>query len=399
MLKIIFKASCYIVCIPLFISCANKNNEKQEIEESLVIESDFLNKEIISRSKYLLSYPVDSTAFPRSMEQDQTTRGVKSKDWTSGFFPGSLMFLYELTSEKQFLDKALEWVKYVEKEKYNDRTHDMGFKVNCSFGNALKLTNNEAYAKVMVESANTLITRFNPKVGCIKSWDFGMDKWQYPVIIDNMMNLELLFEATQLSGDSTYYKIAVLHANNTMQNHFRSDNSSYHVLDYDPETGEVLQRLTHQGYSAESAWSRGQAWGLYGFTMAYRYTKDTAFLNQAIKIAAYITSNPMLPADQIPYWDMNDPSIPSAPRDASAAAVTASALIELDAYAQDSGYKVIAESILKSLSSKEYLLEDTINSPFILNHSTGNMPKTDEVDLPINYADYYFLEAVTRLNK
>jgi rhamnogalacturonyl hydrolase YesR len=252
---------------------------------------------------------------------------------------------------------------------------------------------------VIIESAKTLSTRFNPKAGVIKSWD-NRTKWAYPVIIDNMMNLELLFAATQLTGDSSFYKIAVSHANTTMKNHYRVDNSSYHVVDYDTATGKVIQKTTHQGYANESAWSRGQAWGLYGYTMCYRFTKDKRYLQQAEKIAAYMTGHKNYPKDFIPYYDYDDPAIPNVPRDASAAAVMASALFELSLYSKTKGasYQKIANAIVKNLTNG-YRSPIGENKGFLLIHSTGSKPSNSEVDVPLSYADYYYLEALLRSKK
>lgn len=374
----------------VFSGCKNSGGQEKDANSPVVEFS------LEARLPHLLNHPVSSSGFPRSMEPDGSTREVKSKDWTSGFYPGSLLYLYRMSNEEAYLEAAKKWLPFNIQEQTNARTHDMGFKIYCSIGNANEIEPNEDWQMVIVESARTLSTRFNENTGCIKSWDFGGDRWQYPVIIDNMMNLELLFEASKISGDSSFYEIAVSHATKTMENHFRGDNSSYHVLDYDPQTGAVLQRLTHQGYAAESIWSRGQAWGLYGFTMVYRYTQDPRFLKKAIEIADFIIGQPNMPADKVPYWDMSDPEIPNSIRDASAAAITASALFELESFQNGKGYAEVANDILKSLNSKTYLLGSDVKSPFILDHSTGNYPKQDELDLPINYADYYFLEAMYR---
>ncbi|PIB34262.1 hypothetical protein BFP72_01850 [Reichenbachiella sp. 5M10] len=349
-----------------------------------------------ARFDYLLNYAVDSTAFPRSLEKNKEVRGVPSSDWTSGFFPGSLTYLYLLTGEDKYLARAKAWVPYMEKEQWNGRTHDMGFKVYSSVGKVNEITPERHYEEVLIQSANTLMTRYNPVIGCTKSWDFGQDKWQFPVIIDNMLNLELFFQATRLTGDSSYHQAAVSHATQTMRNHFRPDYSSYHVVDYDVETGQPVQKITHQGIHDESVWSRGQGWGLYGFTMVYRYTQDPIFLAQAEKIANFIMTQDNLPEDKIFYWDMKDPNIPNAPRDASAAAVIASGLFELDEYTTDERYATFAQQIMESLDSEAYILPTEMTVPFLLGHSTGNYPKDDEIDEPIAYADYYFLEALYR---
>lgn len=334
---------------------------------------------------------------PRTLDSGRL-KLVSSRDWTSGFFPGQLWFLYEYTGNNEWKTEAEKYTAKIEREKTNGITHDMGFKVYCSFGTGYRLINDVHYKEVIIQSAKTLSTRFNPNTGVIKSWD-NRAKWKTPVIIDNMMNLELLFAATQLTGDSSFHKIAVSHANTTMQNHFRSDYSSYHVLDYDSITGKVTQKTTHQGYANESAWSRGQAWGLYGYTMCYRFTKDEKYLQQAEKIAAFMTKHKNFPKDFVPYYDYDAPGIPNEPRDASAAAVMASALYELSIYSKNGReYKKIANAVVKNLTNS-YRSAIGENKGFILLHSTGSKPSNSEVDVPLNYADYYYLEALLRSKK
>jgi len=331
---------------------------------------------------------------PRSLSPNGDLALVPSKDWCSGFFPGELWFLYQYTGQEKWLNQAKTYTAFIEDQKNNAGTHDMGFKIYASVGNGYRLTKDAHYRDVIIESAKTLSTRFNPKVGCIKSWDNRI--WKFPVIIDNMMNLELLFEATKLSGDSSFYKIAITHANTTMKNHFRADYSSYHVVSYDPETGEVLKKQTHQGYADESAWSRGQSWALYGYTMCYRETGDKAYLRQAEHVAKFILDNPNLPQDLVPYWDYNAPNIPNEQRDASAASVMASALYELSTYSSNGKlYKSKADLIVKNLTD-HYAAEPGTSKGFILLHSTGSRPANTEVDVPLSYADYYYLEALLR---
>jgi uncharacterized protein YyaL (SSP411 family) len=212
-----------------------------------------------------------------------------------------------------------------------------------------------------------------------------------------MMNLELLFEATKISGDSIYHKIAVTHANTTLKTHFRSDNSTWHVVDYDTLSGNIRMKVTHQGYADESVWSRGQAWAIYGFTMAYRYTQNEAYLKQAQATAEFMLNHPNLPKDGIPYWDLLDPEIPEAPQDVSASTIIASAFVELYSYTKNEDYLDYSKSLVNTLKSDKYLLPKDFEAPFILDHSTGNWPKKDEIDEPIVYADYYFLETLLRL--
>jgi unsaturated chondroitin disaccharide hydrolase len=335
---------------------------------------------------------------PRTLEGGQL-KLVASRDWTSGFFPGVLWFLNEYTGKEEWKKEAQTFTSNIEREKTNGGTHDMGFKIYCSFGTGYRLTNDAHYKEVIIQSAKTLTTRFNKTIGAIRSWDHHKEVWGYPVIIDNMMNLELLFEATKLTGDSSFHKIAVAHANTTMKNHFRPDYSSYHVIDYDTATGKVVKKNTHQGYTHESAWSRGQAWGLYGYTMCYRETKDPAYLKQAENIAKFIFTHPNMPKDLIPYWDFNAPNIPNEPRDASAAAITASALYELSQYSNNGKqYLKNADKILENLTDS-YRSKIGESKGFILIHSTGSKPANSEVDVPLNYADYYYLEALLRAKK
>ena len=336
---------------------------------------------------------------PRSTKGD-TLVMVASKDWTSGFFPGNLWYMYELTQDKKWLEKAKEFTASIEQEKFNATSHDMGFKIYCSFGNGYRLTKDPKYRDIMIQSARTLITRFNPKVGCIRSWDHHAEVWNFPVIIDNMMNLELLFWAFKETKDSTFYQVALSHANTTMKNHFRPDYSSYHVIDYDPKTGAVTKRNTHQGYNNESSWARGQAWALYSYTMCYRETGDKKYLNQAENIGNYILKNSSTPQDLIPYWDYNAPKIPNEPKDVSAATITASAMYELSTMVPDKAvfYKESADKIMKSVN-KNHKAEALTNKGFLLTHSTGNLPAKSEIDVPIVYADYYYLEALLRKRK
>ncbi|WP_462249206.1 glycoside hydrolase family 88 protein [Ferruginibacter sp.] len=333
---------------------------------------------------------------PRSEEKGKL-KLVKGQDWTSGFFPGELWMMYEYTGNKKWMLPAQKFTAALESQQFYGGTHDLGFMIYCSFGNGYRLTGDTNYRNVIIQAAKTLSTRFNPVAGVIKSWDFASEsKWKYPVIIDNMMNLEMLFEATKFTGDSSFYKIAVSHADNTIKNHYRSNYSSYHVIDYDPATGAVRQKITAQGYSDSSSWARGQAWGLYGYTMCYRETKNEMYLQQAKKIAGYILSR--IPFDMIPYWDYDVPDLINEPRDASAAAITASAFYELSTLTGDKGYATSADFILKKLSAK-YLAPAKQNNGFILLHSTGHKPAKSEIDVPLIYADYYFLEALLRSKK
>ncbi|MBF1528160.1 MAG: glycoside hydrolase family 88 protein [Prevotella salivae] len=322
-------------------------------------------------------------------------------DWCSGFFPGSLCYLYQLTNDKSWLLQSRRFTEALDSIQYLTWHHDVGFMIGSSYLNIYRLNPNKAYKKAIIQTAKSLCTRFRKKAGVIQSWnvDRGWQSkrgWTCPVIIDNMMNLELLFEATRLSGDSTYWKVAVSHANKTLENQFRKDGSCYHVVDYDPNNGAVLHRQTAQGYADNSAWARGQAWAVYGYTVCYRYTHDRKYLDQAVKTLNFVMQNPNLPDDLIPYWDFDAPNIPNEPRDASSAACIASALYEMNNYLPDNGYTSLADRIIRSLSSPEYRAPLGKNGCFLLMHSVGSIPHNNEIDVPLNYADYYFLEALTR---
>jgi len=364
-------------------------------------EAQFNSKEALElRFEQLLNYKPDSLSFPRSFSVDKNEiNKVPSKDWTSGFYAGNLWQLYEITENSEYQKLAKQWTAFIEKEKFNAKTHDMGFKVFCSFGQGLKHNKNQHYKNVIVKSSQTLISRYNDTVGSIRSWDFNKKRWDFPIIIDNMMNLEMLFEATKISKDSTFHKIAVTHANTTLKNHFRPDNSCYHVVDYNPKNGSIRMKVTHQGFNDASVWARGQGWAIYGYTMAFRYTKDKKYLDQAEATANFYLDNKNLPKDGIPYWDFKDPEIPNAPRDVSAATVIASAMVELYQFTKNEKYLDYSKKVINTLKSSEYILESNIEAPFILKHSTGNWPKNDEIDEPIVYGDYYFLETLLRLNK
>lgn len=379
--------------VMLFSSCnrADKSTMDQLVKENLAFGEEQL--------KFMLDELDHSSLNPRSVQEDETTKLVKSKDWTSGFFPGNLWMMYEFSREASWRDEAEHYTLNIEKEKFNGGTHDMGFKMYSSFGNGFRLTNNQEYKDILLQSANTLCTRFNPTVGAIRSWDHNADKWDFPVIVDNMLNLELLFWASRETRDSTYYKIAVSHAETTLRDHFRKDNSSYHVVSYDTLTGKPVKKNTHQGYSHESSWARGQAWGLYGYVMTYRETGMDKFLDQAHKIARFILDHPNLPEDKVPHWDFDVPNKDNEPRDASAAAIICSALYELSMYGteeQKAYYQNQADLILTSLSSPDYRAALGENNYFLLKHSTGDYPKDSEIDVPIIYADYYFIEANLR---
>lgn len=320
-----------------------------------------------------------------------------SEWWCSGFYPGTLIYLDEVLGKNTFDKEITRVLSDLEKEQYNTSTHDLGFMMFCSFGNANRLNPSPEHAEILMNSAKSLITRFNDTVGCIKSWNSSDDS--FLVIIDNMMNLELLFWASEYSGDQSYSNIAITHANTTLKNHFRENNSSYHVINYDKNTGKIKTKHTAQGYADESAWARGQAWGLYGYTVMYRATKEKKYLDQAVAIANFLLDHPNLPEDKIPYWDFNAPDIPNALRDSSAGAIMASALLELNMFVHGdlkSKYFGAAEKIIQTLTTDEYIAKEGTNGGFLLKHGVGHLPKKSEVDVPLSYGDYYLIEAMMR---
>lgn len=379
----------------LCISCDNKDESMEELTARVF--------DMAAAQFCVLDANMDSVAvangcrfvYPRSTAQDGSLWTSDYKWWCSGFYPGSLWLVYEYTGDEKFGQMALKYQEGLEPLRYRTDDHDIGFQLMCSYGNCLRITKDTLCVPVLIDGANSLATRFDPEVGCTRSWD--TPKYTFPVIIDNMMNLELLFKAVELGGDESLRNIAISHAYTTKMNHFREDHSAYHVLDYDPETGEIIERFVGQGYSPESAWARGQAWALYSFPMVYRFTNDPEMLEHAIDVAEYVISR--LPEDCIPYWDFDSPEIPDDVRDASAAAIMACGLIELSGYV-DKGkserYLDVAERMLRTLAGDEYLAAEGEQYGFLLKHSTGFKLRNSEVDAPLTYADYYFLEALMR---
>lgn len=339
-------------------------------------------------------------ALPRTFENGKIVT-CRYNHWVSGFFPGVLWMLYEDSGLPEFKKYAELYTTRVEPAKHMRSTHDLGFMLFCSYGHAYRLTGKPHYRDVILEGSRNLITRWHPRLGVMRSWDTtNKNQWQFPVIIDNMMNLEMLCFATKETGDKNYVKIAETHANTTLKHHFRNDYSTFHVVSYDTISGKPHAKHTAQGYSHASAWARGQAWGLYGYTMMYRETGKKVYLKQARKIASYLTEHPNLPADKVPYWDYNAPNILQAKRDASAAAIMASALLQLSQLDKSGKSKLwfnVATQQLRTLCSTEYLAEKGENGGFILKHGVGHMPNKTEVDVPLTYADYYFVEALMLL--
>ncbi|MFZ4260938.1 glycoside hydrolase family 88 protein [Sphingobacterium sp. HJSM2_6] len=403
----IIPKACFLwICLFLF----NPQGLRAQSKQVFQMDEKFIDQQLglAANQLRILASSTPLGKFPQTFEQGKL-RFSNSSWWCSGFFPGSLLLVSEGTKDESLKELALRKLPDLEGEQFNKGTHDLGFMLFCSFGNALRLSNDTAaYLPILRNGAESLSSRYNAKTKTIRSWDHG--SWKFAVIIDNMMNLEFLTQLSKITGDPTYKDIAISHANATIKHHFRKDNSTYHVIDYNPLDGTVLSKKTHQGAFDESSWARGQAWGLYGFTMLYRETGLKSYLKQAQKIADFVLSHPNMPKDLIPYWDFDFDKISTASkiyakrelRDASAAAIMASALLELAQYSKGKSakrYFTSAESMLKTLSGSTYFAKEGELGGFILKHSVGALPLQGEIDVPLTYADYYYVESLLRYQR
>lgn len=396
----IFISSCKFKIFTLFIStlACIQNGYTQPSEISM---KDLIHKNMkLAKKQYLFMTSIlPSGRMPRSFDaKGDSLITSNTKWWCSGFYPGSLWYIYEYTKDVEVKNAAEKSLIILEPEKHYTGNHDLGFMMFCSFGNAYRISGNQLYKPTIDTAAFSLITRYRPSIKSIQSWNKNQH-FNCPVIIDNMMNLELLMWVAQTSNNKILEDVALYHANSTLKNHFRADNSSFHVLDYSLETGEVIGKKTWQGHHDSSAWARGQAWGLYGFTMMFRFTKIPDYLQKAKDIARFMIDHPNMPADFIPYWDYNEPSVPNTYRDASTASILASALLELGTFSNQQEkirYAEVAKVIIKKLSTPEYLSKPGTNGGFLLKHGVGGIPQKSEIDVPLTYADYYFLEAMIR---
>ncbi|MGO1070371.1 glycoside hydrolase family 88 protein [Lysobacter sp. CA199] len=386
-----------VAALTLLGACAQQPRRAAGDDMAALIDTQL---HFAARQYQVLARNTPPDVMPRSFEKGKPVTS-DTRWWTSGFYPGTLWLTYEYTRDPATLAEAERRLAILEKEKHHTGDHDIGFMIFNSFGNAYRITGDARYKAVVDTAAQTATQRYRPAMKSIQSWN-SSSRFQSPVIVDNLMNLELLLWAAQNGGDAKLREIAINHADTTLRNHFRSDYSSYHVVDYDPETGEPKRKITAQGAADESAWARGQAWGLYGYTMLYRFTRDPRYLAQARGIASFILDHRNLPADKIPYWDFDAPGIPDALRDASAGAIIASALLELGQYAEGSErtrYVETAATMLRSLAAPPYRAALGDNGGFLLQHSVGSIPHGSEVDVPLTYADYYFVEALLRYRR
>ena len=381
-----------IIAAAFIASCASPERD--------IIQENIANAEVQLSALVEASEVGDTIRIPSTYQNGQI-KFVPKDDWVSGFFAGTLWYMYELTGDEKWAEHAQKHTENLDELQWLTWHHDVGFMVYDSYGNGRRLKNIQSYDTVLVNTAKSLSTRFRENAGVIQSWNTergwqSKRGWTCPVIIDNMMNLELLFKASEISGDPTFRNIAISHADKTYENHYRDDFSTFHVVDYDLETGKVLGRCTAQGYADDSAWARGQAWSIYGYTVAYRFTGDEKYLQRAKDVENFIFNDENMPEDLVPYWDFDAPNIPNEPKDVSSAAIIASALYELYWYTSDKSYRAEADKIIESLSTPEYRAEQGTNGGFILMHSVGSIPHGSQIDVPLNYADYYFLEALIR---
>ncbi|XMO85804.1 glycoside hydrolase family 88 protein [Algibacter sp. AS12] len=398
-----------IICLSFLIFSSCKNDVKA-VEKKVESKEELIAR-VFSVAENQYQFLIDKIDTitpllqPRSLNKDGTLRMAYKEDWTSGFFPGSLWYLYEQTKDRRWLLEAEKFTKALDSAQFVKWNHDVGFMIQNSFGHGYRLTGNEIYKQAVVDAAKSLSTRFRPTARVIQSWDTDAP-WikgknlDMPIIIDNMMNLNLLYQASKHTSDSIFLNIANSHALTTIKNQYRKDYSCFHIIDYDHITGEVRKKVNFQGYADDSSWARGQAWGVYGYTEAYKESGKKEFLEHAKHIAKFIMMNKKIPDDLIPYWDYDAESTNEVPRDASAAAIVASALLELQMFDLENKkeYLDYSESILKTLSSKKYLASEGENGGFLLKHSVGNFHENNETDAPLNYADYYYLEALIRWN-
>lgn len=391
MIKRKFITTLMLTCSVLFginqAQSQNTNTQPKWVSEAII------NME--QHAKNMLPDVLETKLTPRSIY-----KGLRpSRDWTSGFYPGVLWYLYKNSNDEFWKNNAEIVTEFLVEEQYNTNDHDVGFRVYCSYGNGWLLTDNPEYKKVIIQAAKSLGTRYNEKTKTIQSWGARPSRdWKFPVIIDNMMNLELMFEAAKLSDEEYLADISVKHADQTMKYHYRENMSCPHVVDYDSETGAFRKMDWNNGYSDPkvATWSRGQSWGLYGYTLMFRETGDKKYLKHAEKIANFLINHPNMPEDMIPYWDYECPKIPTM-RDASAGAIMASALMELSTYSKEKKkYFTAGEKMLKNLASENYLARVGTNGNYAIMHTTGNYLSGSEVDGPLIYADYYFLEGLLR---
>lgn len=400
MKKLLFTAT--IGCLAS--SCIGTTTKTLNPDKEITYCMRQINRALLGLQQENGSY--DYTMQPRNIVQKQQVwncRKATVQEWCSGFWPGILWMGYSATHDSLIRQQAEGFTSslssLIQQPVYD---HDLGFLMISSFGKGYAQTQQTTYKHILLAAADSLATLFNPTVGTILSWPRHVkDYGGHNTIMDNMINLELLFWAAENGGRSELRDIAIKHAETTMNNQFQDDGTCYHVAIYDTISGQFIKGITHQGYADSSMWSRGQSWAIYGYTMVYRFTKDKRFLDFAQKVSnIYLKRLKETSNDWVPLWDMNDPRGPQAPKDASAACVVASALLELCQYVEPTvatRYRQAAIAMLTDLSSKKYQSRNK-NVSFLM-HATGHHPAGNEIDASIIYADYYYLEALLRLKQ
>ncbi|MCK4733831.1 MAG: glycoside hydrolase family 88 protein [Methanophagales archaeon] len=323
--------------------------------------------------------------FPHITENGKWTT-TEDGYWTGGFWVGMLLLVYKITGDERYKAEAYNWAKRLENRK-NDKTFDLSFLFYPSFVLGYDITGDRYFRKVALEAAETLSTLFHEKASFVYN---KIDEKIGRTIIDAMPDLQLLWWAYEETGGERFYEVARTHSMRTVDEFIRDDYSTVHVIDFDLETGELQRKITVQGYSDDSCWSRGQAWAIYGFTLAYKHTRDELFLRTAEKLAEYFIKN--LPEDYVPYWDFNDPK--KELRDSSAAAIASSGLLDLSALSGKKGFRDVAINILSSLCDN-YLCEEEKDG--ILKHGCFHKPEEKGADESLIWGDYYFIEAIMKM--
>jgi len=390
---IIFCAGC------LFIINATQSQHEPTTKNKLDKLVDNAIEKSLSSLRNSITEVKDPLLYPTYATKDLRWKLKSSSDWTSGFYPGCLWYAYQLSKADEFKKWAIDWTAGIEKQKYNLKTHDLGFRFGCTFVKGLSLTPNDsatkAYNDIILTAATTMDKRFEPKIGAYTSdWDAKPLPNSVPVVIDVMMNLEMLLWTAHNGGDTNRISRCKTHVATSFRDLIRSDASSFHIARYDSVTGKLLQQGQLQGDVDESTWSRGHAWMIYGLVTVYRYTKDEQYLQKAMQVADYFLNH--LPKDKIAPWDFQS-SLPY--RDASASAIVCSALFEMQGYLKNTKlqkhYLSAANQILTSLCQAPYFSEGNGTNCLLL-HSTQYYHKTENTDVPCSFADYYFMESLVR---
>lgn len=385
----------------------------KEVREKFSKEVDFTKEDLFCGLHEALK-KVDNNAktfidtYPRAASINNIYPGTKNgedwDDWTAGFWTGMLWLSYEMTKKKEYRKVAEFQMKAYKariENKIHVNHHDLGFLFSLSAVAQHNVTGSPVAKEVGVMAAEHLMSRFKEKGQFIQAWGELDDPNNYRLIIDCNMNVPLLFWATEVTGDNKYREIATKHINTAASVVLREDSSTHHTYYFDPETGAPLRGVTAQGYSDESAWARGQAWGVYGFPLAYSYTKDEKFIELYKKVTNYFLNK--LPADNVCYWDLVFGDGSGQERDTSAAAIAVCGMLEMDKYLSDEDpdkviYRNAVKAIMKSLMEK-YTTKDLEYSNGLLTQAVYGKPQNSGVNECNIWGDYYYLEAIVRMMK